>query len=306
MLINQENLDAFFLNVKTSFNAAFEGAESQYRKVSMVTQSLTREEKYGWLSQLPRLREWIGDRVIKNLSASDFSLKNRKFEDTISVPRDDLEDDTFGLFAPLVSEMGLAAAEHPDELIFQLIADGFTGLAYDGQPFFDTDHPVIDEDESTVISVSNMQAGAENPWFLLDTSRMVKPFIFQQRQPYNITTINSQNDEHVFMMDEYLFGVRARVNAGYGLWQLAFGSKADLTHDNYRDAREAMMSMKGDNGRRLGLRPKTLVVGPSNESKALQIINSGSRVFTVAAGDSVALDNEYAGTAELIVTSWLD
>lgn len=304
MIINQANLSAFFQNVKTAFNTAFEGVESEYKKVAMVTTSQTREEKYGWLGQLPRLREWLGDRHIKNLALHDYAIKNRKFEDTIGVPRDDIEDDTYGLYAPLVQEMGRAAGEHPDLLIFELISAGFATTTYDGQFFFDTDHPVTDEN-GVVQSVSNMQAGAQTPWYLLDTSRMIKPFIFQQRTPYDITSLTHDDDENVFMRDEFLYGVRARANVGFGLWPLAFGSKADLTHDNYRDARVAMMSMKGDEGRLLGIRPTTLLTGPSNEQKALKIVNSGSRIETVAAGDSVALNNEWVGTVDLIVTPWL-
>lgn len=304
MIINTANLSALFTNIKTSFNTAFEAVESHYERVAMVTSSATREETYAWLEKLPRLREWVGDRVIKNLSAQGYAIKNRKFEDTIGVPRDDIEDDKYGVYGPLFSEMGRAAAEHPDQLIFELIPSGFTTPCYDGQFFFDTDHPVTDEN-GVVQSVSNMQAGAQTPWYLLDTTRMIRPFIFQKRVPYAITSLTRDEDENVFMRDEFLFGVRARVNAGFGLWQLAFGSKADLTSDNYRDARIAMMSMKGEEGRLLGIRPKTLLVGPSNEEKALEILNSGSRAFTVAAGDSVALNNPWAGTADLIVTPWL-
>ena len=31
------------------------------------------------------------------------------------------------------------------------------------------------------------------------------------------------------MTDEHVYGVRARVNAGLGLWQMAYASKAPLT-----------------------------------------------------------------------------
>ena len=51
------------------------------------------------------------------------------------------------------------------------------------------------------------------------------------------------------MNDEFLYGVRARVNAGFGLWQLGFGSKDALNEANYAAARAAMMGFKSDGGR---------------------------------------------------------
>jgi phage major head subunit gpT-like protein len=50
------------------------------------------------------------------------------------------------------------------------------------------------------------------------------------------------------MMDRYLYGIRARVNAGYGLWQLAYGSKQTLNAASYAAARATMMAFTADGG----------------------------------------------------------
>ena len=102
---------------------------------------------------------------------------------------------------------------------------------------------------------SNMQAGTASAWYLLDTSRAVRPLIWQEREKYEFQQVTDAGDKGVFMTDQYLYGVRARVNAGFGLWQLAFGSKAPLTPANYSAARAAMMGYRGDKGRILGVRP---------------------------------------------------
>lgn len=298
MLINKSNLGAVFDGFKTAFNAGFEGAESHYAEISMRVPSAAREETYGWLGQFPKMREWIGDRVIKNLTAHSYAIKNKLFEDTIGVPRVDIEDDQYGLLKPLVTEMGRAAAEHPDELIFTLLAAGFATNCYDGQFFFDTDHPVGDQ------SVSNIQAGAGTPWFLLDTSKAIKPLLFQDRIPYQFQSMNKDEDENVFMRDEYIYGVRARANVGFGLWQLAYASKDDLTAANYEAARKAMMEMKGEEGRPLGIKPTVLVVPPALEGDAVRLLNNGTRIQDVG-GTPVAISNEWAGTATPIVSAWL-
>ena len=125
----------------------------------------------------------------------------------------------------------------------------------------------------------------------------IKPLIFQKRLPYELQEMTNSSDAPVFTNDEYVYGVRGRGNAGYGLWQLAFGSKATLNEANYAAARQAMQEFKGDGGRPLGVMPDTLVVPPALEGAGLDIVNSA----TGAAGAT----NKWKGTAKLIVTPWV-
>ncbi len=75
----------------------------------------------------------LGPRIIKNLMAQDFTIKNRKFEATLGVKRDSISDDKLGLFKPMFAEMGQGARRHPEELVFGLLKSGFTSACYDGQ-----------------------------------------------------------------------------------------------------------------------------------------------------------------------------
>lgn len=297
MIINKSNLSALFVAIKTAFNKGLKDNETYWPKVATLVPSTTKEEKYAWLGQFPQLREWLGDRQIKSLETHDYSIKNKKFESSIGISRDDLDDDTYGVLMPLFEEMGYAADTHPDELVFSLLKLGFTERCYDGQYFFDTDHPVGNS-ETGVKSVSNMQAGSEAPWFLLDVNRPLKPLIFQKRRDYGIKSMTKEDDENVFMRDEYRYGVDARVNAGFGLWHLAFGSKALLNQDNFKAARASMKSMKSDEGRPLNVRPKLLVVGPTNESAAEELIKNQK----LANGG----DNPLYNSVEVLVVPWLD
>lgn len=296
MIINQAGLEALFTAIKTAFNKGLKNAETYWEKIATPVPSSTRENKYTWLGEFPRLRKWIGDRQVKNLAAHDYSIKNEPYEGTIGVPRDDIEDDTYGVFAPLYEEMGYAAATHPDELVFELLPKGFTSLCFDGQNYFDTDHPVGNE-ETGITSVSNMQAGAGAPWYLMDTNRPIKPIIFQKRKDYKLQAMTKDEDESVFMRKEYRYGVDARVNAGFALWQLAFGSKADLTTDNFDAALAAMMGFKSDEGRPLGVNPNILVTGPANRAKAKKVIEKAR----LANGE----DNHNYKAVEVLVVPWL-
>ncbi|WP_421780732.1 Mu-like prophage major head subunit gpT family protein [Kiloniella litopenaei] len=270
MLINAKNMETLYTGFKTSFNHGFRSSTPQWQEVATMVPSTTAQELYAWLGQFPRMREWIGDRQIKKMSGHTYTIKNKKFESTISVERDAIDDDAYGIYSPLFQELGLAAATHPDELVYAMLADGFNKHCYDGQYFFDSDHPVLVNDQET--SVTNMHPGAETPWFLMDTRRALKPLIFQKRRDYDLKRMDDAKDENVFMRDQYLYGVDARCNVGFGFWQLAFGSKATLDKAAFRDARTRMMSQKSDEGRPLGVVPNVMIVGPGQSDAARDVI----------------------------------
>lgn len=307
MLISSSSLDGLFTGFKTSFNTGFNGAEATYQKIAMDVTSSTAEEKYAWLGQFPQLREWLGDRHLHSLEAHGYTIVNRDFEVTITVKRNDIEDDRYGIFAPMIETMGQDAKKHPDKLCYGLLAAGFTKDCYDGQPFFDPDHPVRNANGQEV-SVSNMQAGAGPTWFLIDGTKPFKPLVFQKRRPYQFVSIDAANTESVFMRKEYLYGADARVNAGYGLWQLAYASKAPLTHENYEAARAAMKAIRGDRGEKLGITPNVLVAPDELEGDARRVISNQTRAITVGEAPdatTVVISNEWAGSAELVITSFL-
>lgn len=291
IVLNKANLSILYTAFKSAFNTGFRTQETYWQRIATLVPSTTSEEKYGWLGQWPRLKEWLGDRQIKSLALHDYSIKNKKHEATVAIGKDELEDDSYGVYTPMMQEMGYAAATHPDELVFGLLPKGFTELCYDGQYFFDADHPVGDG------SVSNMQAGAGDPWYLLSTRRPLKPLIFQRRKDYTFASMTGADDESVFMQDEFRYGIDARVNVGFGLWQTAFGSKATLDATNFDAAVQAGMELKSDEGRPLGIMYDLLVCGPSKRAAAKALIEKER----LANGE----DNINYQAVELLVVPWL-
>ena len=63
-------------------------------------------------------------------------------------------------------------------------------------------------------------------WYVLCTTRAIKPFIFQNRESPEFAALTKPDDENVFKRDEYLYGVRARGAAGLGPWFLALKATA--------------------------------------------------------------------------------
>ena len=108
--------------------------------VAMSIDSNQESEEYKWLGMSPALREWGGGRQAKGFRDNGLVVKNKVFEGTLKVSVDDLRRDKTGQIMIRVDELAARAALHPTKLVSTLINDAETGLCYDGQYFFDTDH----------------------------------------------------------------------------------------------------------------------------------------------------------------------
>lgn len=287
-----DNVRAFGGALQTNFQAGIGRVTPLWNKIAQLVNSTKSRETYAWLGDMPRMRRWIGERRFNRIKEKVYTLPNYDFEDTIVVNRNRFDDDELGTFGSLASSLGAAVAALPDELVFNTLVKGFETECYDGQNFFDAEHPVGEGENQKL--VSNVQAGAEQAWFLLCTTAPVMPLIFQERKKADLVMKGDATDDNVFNRNEVVWGSHARANAGYTFWQLAFASKAELNADNYEAARKAIMSMTDDEGEPLGLIPNLLVVGPANDRKARKLL--------VSERDDAGATNEYQGTAEILLS----
>lgn len=297
MLINKAALEGLFISLKATFNKAFTTTPSTWPKIAMKVPSTTGQEDYAWLGNFPKMRKWIGDKMIKALEGFKYSIVNDDWEATVEVDRNHIEDDVLGIYAPQAQMAGWSAAQLPDEIVYDLVNNGFTNKCFDGKAFFATDHkvgkasvsnkgtvalsvatqaaamagygaartamkkfadeegrplnispnvllvpPALGDIARLLMTVDQLEDGKPNPykgtaevvedarltsdtaWFLLDTSKPVKPFIYQERKaPVFVSQTNPEADD-VFTRKKFKFGAEARSAGGYGFWQLAYGS----------------------------------------------------------------------------------
>lgn len=317
MEISAANLTALFTGFDVIFQRGFEKPPSYYDKIATVVRSTSRQTTYPWLGRTTKFREWLGERVVQALEAHAYTIVNKNFEDTISIDRNDIEDDNYGVYEPIIEQLGWDTKVHPDTLLFSMIKSAVNSpssvIGFDGQPFFSATHPVGplaatgDTRDTTGSNIYSSGSGAW--WFLIDASRALRPFIFQLRREYTMTRMNTLTDEGVFNRREFRFGVDGRANTGVGLWQLAYASNADLSNPvNYGNARAAMRSMKTDAGMPFGAltipEQVYLLVPPALEEAARQLLNSE---FMAGAGASsnVSTSNAWKNSANLIVSEYL-
>ncbi|EKB0474613.1 Mu-like prophage major head subunit gpT family protein [Escherichia coli] len=306
-------ITALMTGYRSDFQAGMSMAPSQYKKIAMTVPSTSKSNTYGWLGHAPHFREWIGSRVIQKMKAHGYSIVNKTWEDTVPVNRDDFEDDNLGIYSPLFQELGRAAAVQPDELVFAALRDGLKSACYDGQNFFDTEHPVYPNVDGTgdVALVSNMfvaktgsvgaQADYSGPaWYLLDCSRAIKPIIYQSRRKVELVAQTKIDEGRAFTDNEFVFGASVRHNVGYGFWQMAYMMQSPLTLDALWHGWSAMREFTADGGRKLGIKPTHIVVPTSLEKQAVQLLER-----ELFADGNATVSNEMKGKLELVVTDYL-
>lgn len=296
MIITPAALEALRVGFRTEFQNGLGMAPAMADRVAMTVVSATMESRYGWLRKLTGMREWLGARVFDNVVEATYSIVNRHYEKTVAVDRNDIEDDNLGQYAPMMRELGELVSALKEQLVFALLNAGWTTNCWDGQPFFDTNHPIVGANGVATV-FANTDGGAGTPWFLLCTTRTVKPIIFQERKKPEFVTLDDPTHANVFSQRQFVYGVDLRCNVGYGFPQMAWGSRQVLSGANYGIGRAAIQGMRGDGGRPLGLIPNLLVVPPALESVGRQLLNS-----EYGAG---GITNEWKGTAELLVVPWL-
>lgn len=301
MLVNKQTIDNVFISLKTTFNNAFDAAPAVWDKIAMRVPSTSGQNDYAWLSNFPKMRKWIGDKQVKALEAFKYTLVNDDFEATVEVDRNDIEDDNLGIYAPQAQMAGWSAKQMPDEGVLEVVNLGFAKECYDGQYFFDTDHPVagasvsnkgtkklsfatlaaaqasygaartamkkFKDDEGRPLNITpnvllvppaledtanalmtndRLEDGKPNPykgtatvvtdarltsddaWYLLDTTKPVKPFVYQDRKSPVFVQQTDPQAEDVFSRKKFKFGAEARAAFGYGFWQTAWGSDGSV------------------------------------------------------------------------------
>jgi phage major head subunit gpT-like protein len=292
--------------VNLQFNSQLWAAPGIYKKFTFDGSSTGSEEVYPRLDMIPGLREWVGERVVNWLTQETFTIKNKTFEGTIGVKREDIEDDKYGMLAPVAAQLGENAGHMPDLLVAGLLQNGHTTVGIDGQNFFDTAHANFDANGNAT-TIANYMAGTGNPsWYLMDTTKVLKPFIYQTRRPFKLVPKFNIESENAYWADEFIWGVDGRANAGYGLWQLAYRSDALLNLANLTTARNTMASWRRPDGAPMGIKGNLLVVPtalyqPARAYCENELLPPGDPQATGA-----YVGNDFKGLATALENVWLN
>ncbi len=129
---------------------------------------------YDWLASQPGMREWLGPRIVEGFKERAFTIYNKHYEKTLEVNADKLDDSPMTAVGDAAARLSIlleAARKLEDDLLFNttstamgvisgLLASATTTTCYDGQYYFDTDHP-------TDLDATGTQSNYESTGFAL-------------------------------------------------------------------------------------------------------------------------------------------
>lgn len=148
MELTDPNLKKLFVTYSRRFMSAFNSYTPMWSQLAMKESSSTSETTYPIVAVKAKLREWKGERILENVKSMSYTIGNGKYEWTLELDIDHIEDDQFGLYNRVIDEGAVAAAFHPDELVVKALLEGTTNLCVDEKAFFASDHPVDPWDSS--------------------------------------------------------------------------------------------------------------------------------------------------------------
>lgn len=102
----------------------------------------TKKTRFPILGAAPRWREWLGERVYNDMARYAMEIEVKTYECSLEVDIDDIDDDQLGAYGDEFALLGEEARWWPRDLLVAALKAGGATNGWDGQFFFDTDHPV--------------------------------------------------------------------------------------------------------------------------------------------------------------------
>ena len=148
---------------------------------------------------MPGMRECLGERQFSELRAANFVLDNKHWENSLLIKKTDLADDNLGQYGPVLEQLGIEAAHHPDELWFSVLEQGESTACFDGQFFYDTDHVwgssgTQSNDITSTVASTSAPTVAEVKTAIRKMIRSMLAFKNDQGKLYNRPTVGRLND----------------------------------------------------------------------------------------------------------------
>jgi len=186
-------------DITAKFDNGVDSAQPFYPTVCYDASSVRSSEKYGWSGNMPGMREWVGDRQFSELRSANFVIDNKHFESSLAIKKTDIADDNLGQYGPIMEQLGIEAAHHPDELWFDALELGESTACFDGQFFFDTDHSwgksgSQSNDLTSTVSDTSAVTVAELKTAIRSAVQQMLGFKNDQGKLYHRPTVSRLND----------------------------------------------------------------------------------------------------------------
>lgn len=199
-------------------------------KFTTTVPSTARIENYAWMTPSPGISRYLGRRRKAQLDQIKYTVENLEYDALLSVSLRDVEDDQIGGYKLRMSELSQKAGKpHESRTVLQALANGSTGVCFDGSTFFNDTHNLGGyasavpsgfgggANELTYDSANTSDA-TTNVFIVLihGEEQMLKPMIYQKRKPFELKTdAGTPSSEKARFADYWIHGESA---ASYGYW----------------------------------------------------------------------------------------
>jgi phage major head subunit gpT-like protein len=217
-----------------AFIASFRMYEQNdlFAEIGTIERTQKGEARIPFLWYPPRMREWVGERLIGSLDGGMHIIPTRSYEATVAVPRTAVEDDQYGAIERAARGLASEFFRFVHQSYIDILANGATLNTFDGLPLL-TNNPTM-------------------------------------RGPSNVNLVSQP-----------------------------------LSIENLSAGIQAMGLYTEPDGRPLGMRPTHLLVGPANEFRAKNIVQSQQLIIAGSTDRVQGTANPWAGSLTVLVSSYI-
>ena len=178
MSLNPTQLNRAELYVKTVFRKAMsEETDDVAKDLYAVTPNKSGFARVLNLTAVPGMRRWESERRPGTFSFSVEMQKIGKWEQSVAINGEDIEDDDLGIYKTAIEEMALENKLIYSALSIEAINKGFTTKSADGYNFFSAEHKNLQTGDLTAanyeaarLKVQTQKAENGKPFgYLVDT-----------------------------------------------------------------------------------------------------------------------------------------
>lgn len=137
-----DDLKALEAGLRATYLSGFASTDEPAMVLASEQTTNKPEEKHMVVSSTVKMTEWKDQRKSSNFSVFEEAAVPLDYQAMVEVMRNDVEDDQIGKYADFVSDLGRAGRRLWSDLVAEALLAGESLVTYDGQFFFDTDHPV--------------------------------------------------------------------------------------------------------------------------------------------------------------------
>lgn len=145
--LDAAKIEAAYVGFFTTFQDRLQQTSPLHRELSIVTETENVLDTQLWLSNVPKMRKWIGPKQLGKLRGQSQPITTSPFEASIEVSKHDVLYDRLGIYKDRINSMADGYGWALDEMVIGAIAAGIAGTAlgttYDGQNLVDTDHTAL-------------------------------------------------------------------------------------------------------------------------------------------------------------------